>query len=96
MGITFGDHLIDSGYHDITPEQERSMTDEQEILKLALELAEARAQIAAKDAALRKIAEKAGSHTVSRSVMGQENDPGFAGIHAVATAALAAPARVTE
>jgi len=47
MGITFGDHLIDSGYHDITPEQERSMTDEQEILKLALELAEARAQIAA-------------------------------------------------
>lgn len=23
MGITFGDHLIDSGYHDITAEQER-------------------------------------------------------------------------
>lgn len=23
MGITFGDHLIDSGYFDITPEQER-------------------------------------------------------------------------
>lgn len=23
MGITFGDHLIDSGYYDITPEQER-------------------------------------------------------------------------
>lgn len=23
MGITYGDHLIDSGYHDITPEQER-------------------------------------------------------------------------
>jgi hypothetical protein len=25
MGITFGDHLIDSGYHDITPEQEREI-----------------------------------------------------------------------
>src|SRR5690349_4458951 len=23
MAITFGDHLIDSGYYDITPEQER-------------------------------------------------------------------------
>jgi hypothetical protein len=23
MGITFGDYLIDSGYYDITPEQER-------------------------------------------------------------------------
>jgi hypothetical protein len=29
MGITYGDHLIDSGYYDITPEQEREseMTD---------------------------------------------------------------------
>lgn len=26
MGITFGDHLIDSGYYDITPEQERAIT----------------------------------------------------------------------
>lgn len=25
MGITFGDHLIDSGHHDITPEQEREI-----------------------------------------------------------------------
>lgn len=25
MGITFGDHLIDIGYHDITPEQEREI-----------------------------------------------------------------------
>ena len=25
MGITYGDHLIDSGYYDITPEQEREM-----------------------------------------------------------------------
>lgn len=25
MGITYGDHLIDSGYHDITPEQEREI-----------------------------------------------------------------------
>lgn len=25
MGITFGDYLIDSGYYDITPEQEREI-----------------------------------------------------------------------
>lgn len=25
MGITYGDHLIDSGYYDITPEQEREL-----------------------------------------------------------------------
>lgn len=25
MGITYGDHLIDSGYYDITGEQEREM-----------------------------------------------------------------------
>ncbi len=25
MGITYGDHLIDSGYYDITPEQEHEM-----------------------------------------------------------------------
>jgi hypothetical protein len=25
MGITYGDHLIDSGYYDITPEQEREI-----------------------------------------------------------------------
>lgn len=25
MGITFGDHLIDCGYRDITPEQEREI-----------------------------------------------------------------------
>ncbi len=25
MGITFGDHLIDSGYYDITPEKEREL-----------------------------------------------------------------------
>jgi len=25
MGITFGDHLIDIGYHEITPEQEREI-----------------------------------------------------------------------
>lgn len=30
MGITFGDHLIDSGYHDITPEQERKMEDQED------------------------------------------------------------------
>jgi hypothetical protein len=28
MGITYGDHLIDSGYYDITPEQEREMESE--------------------------------------------------------------------
>lgn len=25
MGITYGDHLIDSGHYDITPEQEREL-----------------------------------------------------------------------
>lgn len=25
MSITYGDHLIDSGYYDITPEQEREL-----------------------------------------------------------------------
>lgn len=25
MGITYGDHLIDSGHYDITPEQEREI-----------------------------------------------------------------------
>lgn len=25
MNITYGDHLIDSGYYDITPEQEREI-----------------------------------------------------------------------
>lgn len=25
MGITYGDYLIDSGYYDITPEQEREI-----------------------------------------------------------------------
>lgn len=25
MGITYGDHLIDSGHNDITPEQEREI-----------------------------------------------------------------------
>jgi hypothetical protein len=28
--ITFGDHLIDSGYYDITPEQERELDREDE------------------------------------------------------------------
>lgn len=27
MGITYGDHLIDSGHRDITPEQERDRDD---------------------------------------------------------------------
>lgn len=30
MGITFGDHLIDSGYYDITPEQEREIEEEEQ------------------------------------------------------------------
>ncbi len=28
MGITYGDHLIDSGYYDITPEQERAIEEQ--------------------------------------------------------------------
>lgn len=31
MGITYGDHLIDTGYHDITPEQEREIEARREI-----------------------------------------------------------------
>ena len=65
MGITYGDHLIDSGYYDITPEQEREVYDAEEqyqieeykarIVDLEAELAEARAQIAAKDAEIERI-----------------------------------------
>ena len=34
MGITYGDHLIDSGYREITPEQERRIEamDEERLL----------------------------------------------------------------
>lgn len=27
MGITYGDHLIDSGHYEMTPEQERELVD---------------------------------------------------------------------
>lgn len=57
MGITYGDHLIDSGYYDITPEQERGMTDEQEILKLASDLAAMQSRAEAAERALEQIAE---------------------------------------
>jgi hypothetical protein len=30
MGITYGDHLIDSGYYDITPEQEREIEEHED------------------------------------------------------------------
>lgn len=50
MGITYGDHLIDSGYYDITPEQEReaedaryaaSVTIDADAMRIAFEAAEA-------------------------------------------------------
>lgn len=37
MGITFGDHLIDSGYHDITPEQERELDAREECKRRGLD-----------------------------------------------------------
>lgn len=37
MGITFGDHLIDSGYHDITPEQEREIEAREECKRRGLD-----------------------------------------------------------
>jgi hypothetical protein len=36
MGITFGDHLIDSGYYDITPEQEREIEAREECARRGL------------------------------------------------------------
>lgn len=37
MGITFGDHLIDSGHDDITPEQEREIEAREECARLGLD-----------------------------------------------------------
>lgn len=37
MGITFGDHLIDSGHHDITPDQEREIEAREECARRGLD-----------------------------------------------------------
>ncbi len=37
MGITYGDHLIDSGCHDITPEQEREIEAREECVRRGLD-----------------------------------------------------------
>lgn len=37
MGITFGDYLIDSGHHDITPEQEREIEAREECKRRGLD-----------------------------------------------------------
>lgn len=37
MAITYGDYLIDSGYHDITPEQEREIEAREECKRLGLD-----------------------------------------------------------
>lgn len=37
MGITFGDHLIDTGYHDITHEQEREIEAREECARRGLD-----------------------------------------------------------
>ena len=37
MGITFGDYLIDSGYYDITPEQEREIEAREECARRGLD-----------------------------------------------------------
>lgn len=37
MSITYGDHLIDSGYHDITPEQEREIEAREECARRGID-----------------------------------------------------------
>jgi hypothetical protein len=37
MGITYGDYLIDSGHHDISPEQEREIEAREECVKRGLD-----------------------------------------------------------
>ena len=37
MAITYGDYLIDSGYHDITPEQEREIEAREECVRRGLD-----------------------------------------------------------
>lgn len=37
MGITYGDHLTDIGYHDITPEQEREIEAREECARRGLD-----------------------------------------------------------
>lgn len=37
MAITYGDHLIDSGHHDITPEQERELDAREECKRRGLD-----------------------------------------------------------
>jgi hypothetical protein len=37
MGITYGDYLIDSGYYDITPEQEREIEAREECARLGID-----------------------------------------------------------
>lgn len=37
MGITYGDHLIDSGHYDIAPEQEREIEAREECARRGLD-----------------------------------------------------------
>lgn len=37
MGITYGDHLIDTAYHDITPEQEGEIEAREECARRGLD-----------------------------------------------------------
>lgn len=37
MGITYGDHLIDSGYYDVTPEQEREIEAREECARRGID-----------------------------------------------------------
>ena len=37
MGITYGDHLIDSGHYDITPEQEREIEAREECARRGID-----------------------------------------------------------
>jgi hypothetical protein len=74
MAITFGDRLIDSGYYDITPEQEREIEAREECERLGLDPDEVCADggIVAWMVVSEEIA--TGSRALSRSPKGSDND----------------------
>jgi hypothetical protein len=45
MGITYGDYLVDSGYYDITPEQEREIEARRECARRAARIEELEAAL---------------------------------------------------
>lgn len=53
MAITYGDHLIDSGYYDPTPEQEREVEDARYAAQVTVDANAMRAAFAAAEATSR-------------------------------------------